>query len=93
MNEDAAGVTRQGQLRQKEKMEAMGRLAAGVAHDFNNILGIILGHCEILGLQLQSHDPAGKHVHSIETAAMRAAALTRRLLAFSRDQIVLELAR
>src|SRR5581483_5128961 len=88
MNEDVARVRRQGQLRQKEKMEAMGRLAAGVAHDFNNILGIILGHCEILDLQLQSPNPAGKHVHAIENAAKRAAVLTRRLLAFSRDQIV-----
>ena len=88
MNEDVAKVTRQGQMRQKEKMEAIGRLTAGVAHDFNNILGIILGHCEILGLQFQFPDSAGKHIHAIEIAAKRAAVLTRRLLEFSRDQIV-----
>jgi hypothetical protein len=74
------------QLRQAQKMEAVGRLAGGVAHDFNNILGIITGSCELL---LGRLDPAASglpYVHNIREAAERGASLTRQLLAFSRRQ-------
>ena len=76
------------QLRQSQKMEAIGQLAAGVAHDFNNILTIIQGH---VGLLLDDPDASPSVVESLEpvaTAAERAAALTRQLLAFSRKQVM-----
>ena len=76
------------QLRQAQKIEAVGRLAAGVAHDFNNILTVITGHSEILLLQLGPDDPRRKHAEQIEKAAGFAAALTRQLLTFSRKQVI-----
>ena len=76
------------QLRQSQKMEAVGRLAGGIAHDFNNLLTIILGNCsEALEALSQDH-PGRQHVAEIEDAANRAASLTRQLLAFSRRQIL-----
>jgi nitrogen-specific signal transduction histidine kinase/ActR/RegA family two-component response regulator len=76
------------QLRQVQKIEAMGRLAAGVAHDFNNILTVITGHSELLLRQLDADDPRRKNAEQIEKAAYRAAALTRQLLTFSRKQVI-----
>ncbi|MBI5092767.1 MAG: MASE1 domain-containing protein [Candidatus Hydrogenedentes bacterium] len=74
------------QFLQAQKMEAVGRLAGGVAHDFNNMIGAILGHCElILGDTLES-DPVRADVIEIKECAERSAALTRQLLAFSRRQ-------
>ena len=76
------------QLRQSQKMEAIGRLAGGVAHDFNNLLTVILTHCGFLLQDLpprtQQHDDAS----DIQGAARRAAELTQRLLAFSRQQVL-----
>jgi two-component system cell cycle sensor histidine kinase/response regulator CckA len=74
------------QLLQSQKMEAVGRLAAGVAHDFNNVLGVILGYGELLMRGAQG--PQRERVGQILKATQRAAALTRQLLAFSRKQVV-----
>ena len=74
------------QYRQAQKMEAVGRLAGGIAHDFNNIMTVVLGHSEILALELKDHDDMRDSVTEIQHAAERAASLTRQLLAFSRRQ-------
>jgi len=76
------------QLRQAQKIEAVGRLAAGVAHDFNNILTAIAGYSELLLRQLDPDDPRRKNAEQIEKAAYMAAALTRQLLTFSRKQVI-----
>jgi PAS domain S-box-containing protein len=76
------------QLRQAQKMQAVGQLAGGVAHDFNNLLMVMKGHAELLGNQLGEKTPLYKHVEQLEKAAERAAALTRQLLAFSRMQVL-----
>ena len=75
------------QLRQSQKMEAVGCLAGGVAHDFNNILTAIIGYVELLRLKFEYDDPHQKDLQEIQTAAERAASLTSQLLAFSRKQI------
>jgi PAS domain S-box-containing protein len=74
------------QLRQSQKMEAVGRLAGGVAHDFNNILTTMIGYCQLLRDQLSTDTDARANVEEIAAAAERAASLTRQLLAFSRKQ-------
>ncbi|MCX5889070.1 MAG: ATP-binding protein [Deltaproteobacteria bacterium] len=75
------------QLRQSQKMEAVGCLAGGVAHDFNNILTAIIGYVELLRLKFKYDDPHQKDLQEIQSAAERAASLTSQLLAFSRKQI------
>ncbi len=74
------------QLRQALKMEAVGRLARGVAHDFNNVLAAILGCSDLLAMHLPPGAPARDDAEEIRKAAERGAALTRQLLAFSRSQ-------
>lgn len=76
------------QFRQAQKLEAVGRLAGGVAHDFNNMLGVIIGYGEILQTQLPPRHPAIASATEIQKAARRAADLTRQLLAFSRKQLL-----
>jgi PAS domain S-box-containing protein len=76
------------QLRQAQKMEAVGRLAGGVAHDFNNLLAVIMGHGDLMRSVLEEDDPLLPEVDEIRRAAERAAGLTRQLLAFSRRQFL-----
>ncbi|MCA9520000.1 MAG: response regulator, partial [Myxococcales bacterium] len=75
------------QLRQAQKMEAVGKLAGGIAHDFNNLLVAILGHAELLDLRLSGDSELKPHVFEIRRAGERAAELTRQLLTFSRKQL------
>jgi PAS domain S-box-containing protein len=74
------------QLQQAQKMEAIGRLAGGVAHDFNNVLTAILGSADLLSLMLDKDDAKWAEADAIKRAADRGAALTKQLLAFSRPQ-------
>jgi two-component system, cell cycle sensor histidine kinase and response regulator CckA len=76
------------QLRQSQKVEAIGRLAGGIAHDFNNLLTIINGYTELLLARLPPQDRTSRDINEIRKAGMRAASLTRQLLAFSRKQIL-----
>ena len=76
----------QDELRQSQKMDALGRLAGGVAHDFNNLLTVIKGHSDLLVERLSATDPLANSGRQIQKASDRAASLTRQMLAFSRRQ-------
>jgi PAS domain S-box-containing protein len=79
---------KEAELRQAQKMEAIGNLAGGVAHDFNNLLTVILGSCELVALQMGQGNPSEAELRAIEESGQRAAALTQQLLAFSRKQLL-----
>ncbi len=76
------------QLRQSQKLEAIGKLAGGVAHDFNNILSAIIGYATLMQMQLADGDPNSRNIEQILHASERAATLIRRLLSFSRKQVI-----
>lgn len=78
----------QAQFLQAQKMESVGRLAGGVAHDFNNMLGVILGHVEMALDHIQPEEPLHEDLLEVQKAAKRSAELTRQLLAFARKQTV-----
>jgi two-component system cell cycle sensor histidine kinase/response regulator CckA len=76
------------QLRMAQKMEAVGRLSGGIAHDFNNLLGVIIGYNQVIKRTLAPGQPTYEYAEEIEKAGLRAVALTRQLLAFSRQQVL-----
>ena len=76
------------QFQQAQKMDSVGRLAGGVAHDFNNMLGVILGHAEMAMIQVDPIQPLYANLEEISKAAYRSADLTRQLLAFARKQTI-----
>jgi two-component system cell cycle sensor histidine kinase/response regulator CckA len=77
------------QLRQSQKLEAVGMLAGGIAHDFNNLLTVIGGYTDLSLARLEENDPLCRNLNEILKAADRAAVLTRQLLAFSRKQVLM----
>jgi len=84
----SAAKSLEAQLRQSQRMEAMGALAGSIAHDFNNLLAAITGFADLASSSLPAYSPARDDIEQIRSATQRAAALTRQLLAFSRRQVL-----
>jgi len=78
----------EGQLNQAQKMEAVGRLAGGVAHDYNNMLSVIVGYAELSLEEIATDNPLHEYIHAIHDAAIRSTDITRQLLAFARKQTI-----
>jgi PAS domain S-box-containing protein len=87
-NTDAERMALQNQLTHGLKMESVGRLAGGVAHDFNNMLGVILGHIELALLRTKDNHQLRSDLEEIQKAANRSAEITKQLLAFARKQTI-----
>jgi PAS domain S-box-containing protein len=85
---EAARTRLESQLLQSQKLESIGRLAGGVAHDFNNHLTVINGYCDLVLASLAANDPNRESLTDVRRAGERAAALTRQLLAFARNQLL-----
>ena len=85
---ERAKTTLEEQLRQVQKMDSIGKLASGIAHDFNNILSVIVGYGELARQVVEEDHPVRRHLAEINKTSQRAAILTRRLLAFSRQQVM-----
>ncbi len=85
---EARRISLEAQLRQAQKMESVGRLAGGVAHDFNNALGVVLGHADLALKLVPAGSPLARHLEAIREAGRRSANLTRQLLGFARQQPV-----
>ncbi len=81
-------ATLENRLQQAQKMESIGRLAGGVAHDFNNMLSVIIGHADLVLMTMELSDPLRNSLLDIRSAAKRSADLTRQLLAFARRQAI-----
>lgn len=86
--EEQARLELERQLHQAQKIESIGQLAGGVAHDFNNMLGVILGHAEMALMKADPSSPLISDLEEIGTAANRSADLTRQLLTFARKQVI-----
>ena len=87
-NQTAERFELERQLQQVQKLESIGRLAGGVAHDFNNVLSVIIGYSELLLTQIPPEDPIYKKIKAIYDSGTTASTLTRQLLAFSRKQLL-----
>ncbi len=86
--EESKRLALEEQLRNAQKMEAIGLLAGGISHDFNNLLNIIVGHAELTSTMLPANHPASNHLDQLKSACARASELIRKILTFSRGHVL-----